>query len=186
MSMHRKDYYQTLNIQKNAGAEDIKQAYRKLALKFHPDLNNHQDAEEKFKAISEAYEILGDTEKRRHYDRMGHTHFFEKYKRKDIFGGMPVWGCKGRRMGGRFNRPYFFSLKKEFKQRDDYIFNLPLSFDESIRGIEKDIYLNREHYMKHFRITIPPGTDSGDLIRIDARNFRENNENYYLRVSIVK
>jgi DnaJ homolog subfamily B member 5 len=66
-----KDYYKTLGIQKGATDEDIKKAYRKLALKFHPDKNKAAGAEEKFKEIAEAYEVLSDKKKRDVYDRYG-------------------------------------------------------------------------------------------------------------------
>ena len=66
-----KDYYKTLGIQKGASEEDIKKAYRKLALKYHPDKNKAADAEEKFKEIAEAYEVLSDKKKRDVYDKYG-------------------------------------------------------------------------------------------------------------------
>src|SRR5438067_1994325 len=70
--MDYKDYYKILGLQKNAGAEEIKKTYRKLAVKFHPDKNpGNKQAEEKFKEINEAYEVLSDAEKRKKYDEMG-------------------------------------------------------------------------------------------------------------------
>ena len=70
----KRDYYEVLNVDRNAGAADIKRAYRKLALKFHPDnyKGNKAEAETKFKELSEAYEVLSDPEKRQLYDRFGH------------------------------------------------------------------------------------------------------------------
>jgi DnaJ-class molecular chaperone len=68
-----KDYYKTLGIQKGASDEDIKKAYRKLALKYHPDKNKAADAEEKFKEIAEAYEVLSDKKKRDVYDKYGES-----------------------------------------------------------------------------------------------------------------
>ncbi|MCK5194862.1 MAG: DnaJ domain-containing protein, partial [Desulfobulbaceae bacterium] len=66
------DYYNTLGVSRNASAEEIKKAYRKLAMKFHPDRNpENKEAEDKFKSAAEAYEILGDLEKRKIYDRYG-------------------------------------------------------------------------------------------------------------------
>src|SRR5436305_15118457 len=71
--MNYKDYYQILGVPKNAAEKDIKSAYRKLARKWHPDANpnNQKEAEEKFKEIQEAYEVLGDAEKRKKYDVLG-------------------------------------------------------------------------------------------------------------------
>src|SRR4030081_1528689 len=71
--MSKRDYYEILSIQKSSTADEIKNAYRKLALQFHPDRNpGDKSAEEKFKEISEAYEVLSDGEKRRIYDQHGH------------------------------------------------------------------------------------------------------------------
>lgn len=81
------DYYQVLGVDKKASADDIKKAYRKLALKWHPDKNpNNKAAEEKFKKISEAYAVLSDTEKRNQYDQFGSAdQFRQQYSQEDIF-----------------------------------------------------------------------------------------------------
>jgi len=85
--MSKPDYYEILGIPRNASKEEIKQAYRKLALKYHPDRNKSPDAEEKFKLISEAYAVLSDDEKRRIYDMYGHDGLEGRYSREDIFRG---------------------------------------------------------------------------------------------------
>src|SRR4030065_1496890 len=80
------DYYQILGVEKGAGPEDIKKAYRKLALKYHPDRNpNNGEAEEKFKKISEAYAVLSDPEKRKQYDSFGSDQFSQRFSQEDIF-----------------------------------------------------------------------------------------------------
>ena len=72
--MTKRDYYETLGVPRNAGADDIKKAYRQIALKYHPDRNpNNKEAEEKFKEAAEAYGVLSDTEKKTKYDRFGHS-----------------------------------------------------------------------------------------------------------------
>ena len=82
------DYYATLGLKKGAGAEEIKKAYRKLALKYHPDRNQgNKEAEEKFKKISEAYAVLSDPEKRKQYDTFGAAGFQQRYSQEDIFRG---------------------------------------------------------------------------------------------------
>lgn len=81
--MTSKDYYQILGVSKDASGEDIKKAFRHLALHYHPDQNpdNPKEAEEKFKAINEAYEVLGDEQKRRHYDQLIS---WSSYRRKGV------------------------------------------------------------------------------------------------------
>ncbi len=103
------DYYQVLGVDKKASADDIKKAYRKLALKWHPDKNpNNKAAEEKFKKISEAYAVLSDTEKRQQYDQFGSAdRFRQQYSQEDIFRNFDLdeilrsFGFGGARGGGR-------------------------------------------------------------------------------------
>src|SRR3989337_2877447 len=85
--MSKRDYYDVLGVSRNSGKDEMKQAYRKLALKYHPDRNKTPEAEEKFKEISEAYAILSDDEKRRVYDMYGHQGISGKYSAEDIFRG---------------------------------------------------------------------------------------------------
>ena len=102
VTMDYKDYYKTLGVKKNAGADDIKKAYRKLARKYHPDVNQGDNAaEERFKEINEAYEVLSDEDKRGKYDRFGAE--WQQYSRT---GGRPEdfnwgqWGGAGGQPGG--------------------------------------------------------------------------------------
>src|SRR5690606_28127328 len=69
----KRDYYEILGVSRNATAEEIRRAYRRLARKYHPDVNREEGAEERFKEINEAYEVLGDEERRAAYDRFGHA-----------------------------------------------------------------------------------------------------------------
>ncbi|MFQ5920767.1 MAG: DnaJ C-terminal domain-containing protein, partial [Nitrososphaerales archaeon] len=85
--MSKRDYYDVLGVSKNAGKDEIRRAYRKLALKYHPDRNKAPDAEEKFKEISEAYAVLSDDEKRRVYDMYGHEGVCGRYTPEDLFRG---------------------------------------------------------------------------------------------------
>jgi molecular chaperone DnaJ len=88
MSNSAKDYYETLGVSRNATQDEIKSAYRKLALQYHPDRNKSPDAEGKFREMSEAYAILADQEKRRQYDTAGREGVYEKYgQQEDIFRG---------------------------------------------------------------------------------------------------
>jgi curved DNA-binding protein len=84
--MYQKDYYQILDLNRNASEEEIKRAYRKLALKCHPDHHpEDSESEEKFKEISEAYAVLSDPEKRREFNRFGYAGFERRYTREDVF-----------------------------------------------------------------------------------------------------
>lgn len=84
----KRDYYEILGVDRNASIDEIKKAYRKLALKYHPDRNKSPDAEERFKEISEAYGVLSDPNKRRQYDQFGHAGIDMRYSQEDIFRGV--------------------------------------------------------------------------------------------------
>ncbi|MCR5219756.1 MAG: DnaJ domain-containing protein, partial [bacterium] len=104
-----KDYYTLLGVDKNASEADIKKAYRKLALKYHPDRNpDNPAAAETFKEITEAYAVLSDPEKKRQYDQFGSTGFRERFSQEDIYRNFNVndifreFGFGGAGGGGDF------------------------------------------------------------------------------------
>ncbi len=88
----KRDYYEVLGVTKSASIDELKRQYRKLALKFHPDRNQHADTQEHFKEISEAYAILSDTRKRQLYDSYGHAGVNGQYSNQDIFQGVQRGG----------------------------------------------------------------------------------------------
>jgi len=140
----KKDYYELLGLQKGATEQEIKRAYRKLAAKYHPDVNKDSEAESKFKEISEAYEILSDPKKRTQYDQFGH----------DAFSGGHGGGYGGNPFGGGFqggsgyedifdsffNRGHGQSHRPTGpKQGRDVEVQIQLTFKESVEGLTKTI-----------------------------------------------
>src|SRR5260370_3832315 len=85
--MDKRDCYDGIGVQQGDGKDEIKSAYRKLALQYHPDRNKAPEATERFKEISEAYAILSDDEKRNQYDQFGRAGIYERYNAEDIFRG---------------------------------------------------------------------------------------------------
>lgn len=104
MANGKRDYYEVLGVSKDASAEEIKKAYRRLALRHHPDHNDEPDSEEKFKELSEAYGVLSDPDKRSRYDRGGFAGL-DGMSAEDIFGGInfgDIFGGSARGAGGGF------------------------------------------------------------------------------------
>lgn len=147
-----KDFYETLGIEKNASADDIKKAYRKLALKYHPDRNpGNKEAEEKFKEISAAYEVLSDEKKRKQYDQLGHEAFTSAghgggadYQRaQDIFSQFFGGGNGG---GFHFEDLFgggFRSNPNGAVPGDDMRYDLEIDFEDAMYGADKDISITR-------------------------------------------
>ena len=106
--MAEKDYYQILGISKTASDIEIKKAYRKLALQYHPDRNKSKDAEGKFKEVTKAYEILSDPQKKQTYDQFGHAAFEQGAGQQGPFGGAQggPFGGFGQQQGGPFSYTY--------------------------------------------------------------------------------
>ncbi len=138
----KRDYYEVLGVSRDVTEEDLKKAYRKLALRFHPDKNpGDREAEERFKELSEAYQILCDGERRAQYDRFGHAAFEQGGAGFDFTAGFEdilgdLFGDffgTGRTRGGR-NRP---------RRGQDLQYRLDLTFEEAARGVEKTISVPR-------------------------------------------
>jgi len=138
--MERKDYYKILGINKTATQEEIKKAYRKLARKYHPDLNpGNKEAEEKFKEINEAYAVLSDPQKRKEYDSGGSFDF----KGFD-FGGFDF--TKGFDLGDIFGDIFgdtFTATRTTYARGEDIIIPVTLSFEEAYNGTIKPITYQR-------------------------------------------
>jgi len=142
-----KDYYETLGVDRKASQDEIKKAFRKLARKYHPDLNpGDKTAEHKFKELNEAYEVLGDVKKRADYDQFGKSPFE---------GGGPGFDHKTYGAGDRFDFGGFgdifsdlFGAERGFDEAGmrgpDLVMGLDLSMEEAFSGITKTISFNRE------------------------------------------
>ena len=159
MAAVKRDYYEVLAVGRTADAEEIKKAYRKLAVKFHPDKNpGDHTAEEKFKEVGEAYEVLSDPEKRAAYDRFGHRAFagaggtgaagfggmhdpFEVFR--EVFGGGRGAG------GGIFSEIFGDAFQQEGAggggrgRGADLRYDLRISFEEAARGVEREIEISK-------------------------------------------
>lgn len=145
-SVAKRDYYETLGVDRNASEEDIKKAYRKLARQYHPDLQSTEQqkkaAEEKFKEINEAYEILSDQEKRRRYDMFGHA------GARQGAGGFEGFDFGRGGFGDIFNDIFedFFGGPRgraRAERGSDLQYNLELSFEEAVYGKEAKLKIPR-------------------------------------------
>ncbi len=144
-----KNYYDVLGVKKGASADQIKSAYRELALKYHPDRNKNKDAEEHFKEINEAYAVLSDQQKRQQYDSFGPEGFGRRFSEEDIFRGFNMedvlrdlqnfgFSFGGDAFGGGNPFGGMFS-----QQQEQTGVNIPLSFDDIERGIDQVIEVTR-------------------------------------------
>jgi molecular chaperone DnaJ len=151
--MTKQDYYDILGVNKNASKSDIKKAYRKLALKYHPDKNPDKAAEEKFKEISEAYAVLYDDKKRSLYDQYGHAGIDQRYSSEDIFRGAD-FGDIFRGMGIDFGFDdifeSFFGHRTGFDRRGhqkrrgmDLRYDIQISLEDAYNGLETEISIPR-------------------------------------------
>jgi curved DNA-binding protein len=171
------DYYKILGIDKNASTEDVKKAYRKLARKYHPDVNpNNKEAHKKFQEINEANEVLSDPEKRKKYDQYGkdwkHAEEFEKARQHQRQRSYSSQGAES--FGddeGNFS-DFFESLfggmgtrsgRRQTKYKGhDYEAELHLGLREAYTTHQRTLTLNE----KNIRITIPAGVENGQRIRL--------------------
>lgn len=172
------DYYKVLGVSKTASDKEIKTAYRKLAMQWHPDKNKTQEAEKKFKEINQAYEVLSDPKKKQAYDQFGHTAFTQGAG-GGAAGGNPFGGFGGPftytyQSGGQrgdfdFSDPFdifeqFFGAASPFgrQARMPHV-SISLTFKEAYKGVEKEITIDG----KKRKIKIPKGVDDGSRIQFD-------------------
>lgn len=188
--MKYKDYYGLLGVQKSATTEEIKKAYRALAKQYHPDSNvGNKEAEEKIKEINEAYEVLGNAEKKKHYDsivnRFNFFNGFEFDPQRFGFNSKPKFEGKDDGAFSDFYNLFFgsesiefdgkafetgFAKKEEtllFKRGEDMFVNYEITLEEAFHGITTNIQIKTAaNKIKEYEITIPEGTRTGDKIKI--------------------
>ena len=194
----KKNYYKLLGVSKNASPEEIKKAFRKMALKYHPDKNKgDKTAEERFKEVNEAYAVLSDPEKRRQYDTFGSTEFHRRFTQEDIFrnfdfsnifqdiGGRGVFfggrgGTEvsfdeilGQAFGGRGGGFGGRSCKQGFQYSQpigqDVVLELALSPKEILKGSHKLIAIQTGGNPERISVHIPKGISPGKKIRVAGK-----------------
>ena len=181
--MKYQDYYQILGVPRDADKSDIKKAYRKLARKYHPDVNKEANTEEKFKQVNEAYEVLKDSEKRQAYDRFGanwkHGQQFDESGYGGFQGGFSGEGFSGGDFsdffesifGGGFQQQGGSPFQQGPRRRRgaDQQLKLDITLEEAYNGGTKTIQFARtpgSPEMKKLKINIPKGVSSGQKIRL--------------------
>jgi curved DNA-binding protein len=195
--MVEQDYYKILGVPRNAAPEDIKKAYRGLAVKYHPDKNKgDKQAEEMFKKISEAYAVLSNPEKRQEYDAMGSSAFRGKFSQEDIFRGFDfgntfkdigisgdifgrIFGGQGWTAGGfgkKGRGKYFdfssfgdFGVGEQVSKGQDLQLELPLTLHEMAFGVEKIVEFHRDGQLEKVSVKIPPGAAQGKKLRVQGK-----------------
>lgn len=188
------DYYKTLGVDRNATESDIKKAYRKLAMKYHPDrTKGDKAAEEMFKQISEAYAVLSDKEKRKEYDTYGASGFRQRFSQEDIFSGFNfgdifkefgfedsgfsnifMGGGRGGRKasfsyGGDPFRAYTSTSQRGVEKGADLVYEMPLTLHEVVTGTSKTVAYQQGQTQVKINVKIPKGMVTGQKLRLAGK-----------------
>jgi curved DNA-binding protein len=187
--MAGKDYYQTLGVSRTASQEEIKKAFRKLAMKYHPDHNkDDKNSEARFKEINEAYAVLGNAEKRKQYDTFGADRFGQRYTQEDIFrdfdfssifrefgfggGGQNIFGqMLGNRSYGRARRSPFdgYQTRSVPTKGQDLVYELAVTLEEAATTTSKVIAYQDGDSQQNISVKIPAGISTGKKLRVPGR-----------------
>jgi curved DNA-binding protein len=206
MAVQYKDYYQSLGVPRSAGDADIKKSFRKLAREYHPDVaKDKKKAEEKFKEINEAYEVLSDPDKRKKYDELGANwksgaEFRPPPGYGGFGGGQPFRGGRGQpqgfegfEFGGTGFSSFFEQLfgaqrrggfAAEESASRDIEGDLLVSLEEAKRGSVRTVTVRHERSADSHQVKIPAGITEGQRLRISGRG--EHGGDLYLRVRLAK
>jgi curved DNA-binding protein len=191
--MAENDYYKILGVSRDAAADDIKKAYRKLAMKYHPDKakGDKKQAEEKFKRISEAYAVLSNPEKKKEYDEFGSQAFRQKFSQEDIFrgfdfsdifdtgvsdnifsrlfGGLGGGRSRGRTRIFRYGGPEGYQGEIQPPKGQDFQVEMPITLHEMAFGTEKLVSFSHHGQVEKISVKIPPGTLPGKKLRLTGK-----------------
>lgn len=183
--MSEQDYYQILGVTKNATDSEIKKAYRKLAMKYHPDHSKgDKHAEEMFKKVSEAYAVLSDKEKRKQYDTFGSDGFRQRYSQEDIFRNADLgdilkefgFGGKGMRFSFGGGSPFGgggpfggYQRRQAPVKGSDLVYELPLTMQEVASGTSKTVSFQHQGRSENITVKIPPGMITGKKLRLAGK-----------------
>lgn len=207
------DYYKVLGVEKGSSSTETKKAYRKLALKYHPDKNKGDKASEaKFKEISEAYAVLSDPEKKQQYDTYGSADFRQRYSQEDIFSGFDIndilrqfngggggrGGTSFRSAGGGSPFGSFFNqggggcggggCHPAPEKGQDMTYQITVSLEDVLLGAEKTISLRKNGTAQNVSVKIPKGIEEGKKLRLQGKGAASRNGgpagDLYLKVDI--
>jgi len=203
-----RDYYETLGVSKSTSDEEIKKAYRKLAMKYHPDRNpNKKEAEERFKEINEAYAVLSDKEKRKQYDQFGAEGFRQRFTQEDIFRGFDfdeilsgLFRGRGRRefrSGGKGGFDFgdlfgghagYQDMGRMPQKGEDILYELPISLEEVAFDGEKRVSYRINEKVEEISVKIPRGIPTGKKLRVAGKGMEGKNGgppgDLYLQIAI--
>jgi curved DNA-binding protein len=188
------DYYQILGVSRDATADEVKKAYRKLAMKYHPDKakGDKKQAEEKFKQVSEAYAVLSNPEKKKEYDEYGSQGFRSKYSQEDIFkgfdfsqvfdfgisdnifsrifGGLGSGGQpRGRTRIFQYGGPEGYQGQVQPPKGQDLQVEMPITLHEMAFGTEKLVSFSHNGQVEKISVKIPPGSLPGKKLRLTGK-----------------
>ncbi|HBA87347.1 MAG TPA: integrase [Geobacter sp.] len=178
--MAQRDYYEVLGVKKGASIDELKRAYRKLAVKYHPDKNpGDKQAEERFKEINEAYAVLSDPKKKEQFDQFGSTNFHQRFSQEDIFRGFNVddmFRDQGFGTDDIFSRIFGDAMRRQrggagrmAAKGEDFSMEIQITFRDAYDGAEKRIAFMRDGVREELSVKIPAGIETGAKLRVAGR-----------------